>query len=522
LLNKVVSSKNIPVLLIILFVVHGLLYAGMYPLWDPWDEPAHFAHIQFIVEEKMLPTTDDHLSNEIVFTFDKLPMIKFWNYLQFAEIDVDYDIGATIQSQNFSTYWNNFAVNEILENRELISSQPLESRTTYDSFISLYEAHPPIGYLIQVPIYTMFYDQDILTRVFALRIFSVFVAAVAAIFVYKTISLIFQDRFMRIGSLMFIVFNPMFMTDIARVTNETTAILLFSIFLYLMVLYLKGKTNTKHIVLIGVVLGLGLLTKPTFMPAVALVPIFIFLRYIQNNADKPRLSIPQSLKNLGIIFGVTIPMVSWWYFEKFATGNFAGIEGIEGLTFAQYIEGAIQIPWITHNILFFHAFWGLHGMSFLIPPISFFFAVLILVGITTVGLGFGIVIKIKQLGRKIIRNWKYQSIFALALSIVLIMLAQSVFSVQNFIVLGYPFTLGHFTFIAFTAISMILMLGYRTIIINTRLKRFKNSAFLWAFIILIIFSSTTFYWFMPNWFVDYQDANWGHWYCGLLCFLWGL
>jgi len=506
--NKVASLKNIPALLIILFVVHGVLYAGMYPLWEGWDEPSHFAYLQHVVENNELPQYSDIMSNEIRATFTTHPLNRYfdsWN-------------------KDYGEYWNDFDFEYIQNNRKILSSQPFESRTTIDpSFLPIWEAqHPPFSYLIQVPIYTMFYDQDIITRVFALRIFSVLVAAVAAIFAYKTISLIFQDRFMRIGSLMFIVFNPMFMTDIARVTNETTAILLFSIFLYLMVLYLKGKTNTKHAILIGVVLGLGLLTKATFMPAALLVPIFIFLRYIQINADKPRLSIPQSLKNLGIIFGVTIPMVSWWYFEKFATGNFAGIEGIEGLTFAQYIEGALQIPWITHNILFFHAFWGLHGMSFLIPPISFFFTVLILVGITTVGLGFGIVIKIKQLGRKIIRNWKYQSIFALAFSIVLIMLAQSVFSIQNFIVLGYPFTIGHYTFIAFTAISMILMLGYRTIIINTKLKRFKNSAFLWAFIILIIFSSTTFYWFMPNWFVDYQDANWGHWYCGLLCFLWGL
>ena len=503
MLNKVVSSKNIPALLIILFVVHGLLYAGMYPLWDPWDEPAHFAHIQFIVEEKMLPTTDDHLSNEIVFTFDKLPMIKFWDYLQFAEIDVDYDIGATIQSQNFSTYWNNFAVNEILENRELISSQPLESRTTYDSFISLYEAHPPIGYLIQVPIYTMFYDQDIITRVFALRIFSVLVAAVAAIFAYKTISLIFQDRFMRIGSLMFIVFNPMFMTDIARVTNETTAMLLFSIFLYLMVLYLKGKTNTKHIVLIGVVLGLGLLTKPTFMPAVALVPIFIFLRYIQNNADKPRLSIPQSLKNLGIIFGVTIPMVSWWYFEKFATGNPTGHEGLPGITFAQYIQGFFEIDWYNFFNIFFVTFWGDYGMSFLVPPTIFYLFVIVFVAISITGLGFGIALKVKHLGRKIIRNWKYQSIFALGLSTMLILLAQSIFNIQFFVIRGEMFPAGWFIIISFTAIATILMLGYRTIIINTVLKRFKNGALLWAFITLFVLSSTTFYWLVPQYYIGF-------------------
>jgi len=362
LLKKIVSLKNIPILLIILFVVQGIINSGVYPLWEPADEAPHFSYIQFIAEENVLPTFDDTLSSEIVFTLNKIPMPVHWLNIWFF-----YNTTENFKFYNSTTYWNAFDLEQVQKNRDLISSQTLESRITHGPFIVNYEAgQPPLGYLVQAPVYLLFYDQDILTRVFALRIFSILITAVAAIVAYKTISLIFNDRFMRIGSLMFIVFNPMFMSTSSRVSNETVTILLFSIFLYLMVLYLKGKTNTLHVVLIGVVLGLGLLTKATFMPAVMLVPVFIFLKYFQNNPHKPRISILQSLKNLGLILGITISMGSWWYYERFAAGNPTGhiyFSEVK-IPFDKFIQAIFHVPWDFFVENFFRTFWGFYGLSF--------------------------------------------------------------------------------------------------------------------------------------------------------------
>jgi len=238
-------------------------------------------------------------------------------------------------------------------------------------------------------------------------------------------------------------------------------------------------------------------------PAVILVPVFIFLRYIQNNSHKLRISILQPLKNLGLIFGITIPMVSWWYYERFATGNPTGhIFLEERLTDTQYILGFLLNPWDLFAEHFFRTFWGFYGLSFFVPPDFYFQIIMIMVGISAVGLGYGIALKIKQHGLKIFRNWKYQSIFALALSPLFITLAQSLFSVQLFISTGTMFLIGWFTFISFTAIAMILLLGFRTIIINTKLKRFKEESLLVAFVILIIFNLTTFFWLVPKYYVS--------------------
>jgi len=495
--SKIFSMEIIPPLLIILFVIQGMIYVGMNPLWEGWDEYAHFAYIQHLAEKKILPTDQDKLSNEIVYTFDKIPMSE-----TFFRKEISGIVGKDVFPNTYTTFWNNFDLLEIKENQKLISSQPLESRINSEPVVPLYEAQqPPVSYLVHLPVYALFYDQDILTRVFALRIFSVLVTALAAVVAYKTISLIFDDRFIRVGSLMFIVFNPMFTSNIIRVNNEAVAILLFSVFLFLMVLYLKGKTNIKYVLLIGTVLGLGLLTKSTFMPAVILVPIFVFLKHIQNNSINPQISKLQSLKNLGLIFGTTIPMVFWLYFERFVTGNFSGIRNLYGISFEDYILGIFESPWYWFFYTFFHSFWGNYGTSNLILPSTYFQVVMVILGILIVGLGYGITIMLKKHGSKIFRNWRYQSIFAVALSFLLIVLAQLIFNIQYQVIRHEFLAAGWYSFISFTAIAMVLLLGFRTIIINTRLKRFKEESFLGVFIILIIFNVTTFYWLIPNYYL---------------------
>jgi len=465
----------------------------MYPLWEGYDEFSHFAYIQHLVEEKKIPTFQDYFSNEIVYTLDKTPMphTLLW---------VPAYSGKDVLMYHYSTYWDNFDLKEIQHNRQLISSQLFESRINSEPLVPIYESQqPPLSYFVHVPVYLLFYDQDILTRVFTLRIFSVLLTAVAIIVAYKTISLLFDDRFIRIGSLMFLVFNPMFTTNISRVNNEALTILLFSVFLYLTVLYLKGKTNTKYVLVIGVVLGLGLLTKSTFMPAVILVPIFIYLKHIQSNTIKPRIRKSQSIKKLGLIFGIMIPMVFWLYFDRLMTGNLSGIRGQTGIFFWEYIQTIFEVSWDVFFYTFFRTFWGMYGSSNLFAPSPFFEIVSVIVGISIAFLGYGIAIKLKQHGRKIFRDWRYQSIFAVGLSFILIVIAQLIYNVHLQVVQNTFLAAGWYSFISFTAIAMVLLLGFRTII-NSKLKQFKEESLLGAFVILIIYNASTFYWLIPNYY----------------------
>ena len=485
--TEIFSMKSIRLLLIILFVIQGMIFAGMYPLWEGWDEPAHFAYVQHIVEKKTIPKLTDEISNEVAYTLDKVPLNPL----------------LVPPGKSFQDFWNNFTVNELLENKNKLSELDNSERFNTSPWINWEAKQPPFAYLTQSPIYLLFYNYSILERAFALRAFSVIVTAIGIVFAYKTISLLFDDRFIRVGSLMFIVFNPMFTTNITRVNNEFMTILLFSAFLYLMVRYLKEKTNTLHVVLIGLVLGLGLLTKQTFLIAIVLVPFFIFLKHLQNENKQKPVKLLKSLKNLGIIFGITIPMVSWWYYDVIASGNFSGITELRALTVGEYVQGALAISWDRFSEFFFKSFWGLYGWSFYFPPFPYNELIILFTGISIAGLVYGIIKQSKKHGPHLFRFWKYQSILLISFSILLMIIAQIIISIQSYFGLDYKagLFLGWYLFMTITPTSMLVLLGFRTLIINSKLKRFQNESLFVALVILVIFNTTTLYWLIPKYYV---------------------
>ncbi len=65
--------KKVPILLIILFSVQGVIYSGMFPLYEGWDEPAHLAYVQHVAERKDLPTLNDPISNEVQYSMAVYP-----------------------------------------------------------------------------------------------------------------------------------------------------------------------------------------------------------------------------------------------------------------------------------------------------------------------------------------------------------------------------------------------------------------------------------------------------------------
>jgi len=482
------SIKKVPSLLIIFFIIQGVIFSGMYPLWEGWDEPNHFAYVQHIAEKKTLPTQIDKISREISFTYDKIPLNP-----------ILVPPGKSVQD-----FWKNYTVNEILENKNSLSEISYSERINTIQQPIGETKNPPLAYITQVPIYFLMYDQGIFERTFALRIFSVLVTSIAILFAFKTISLIFKDNFMRIGSLMFIVFNPMFTTNITRINNEFLTILFFSIFLYLIVRYLKGKTNLIHIILIGLVLGLGLLSKQTFLIAILIVPIFIIFKNLQNKNEQKKTKLSNSVKHMAIIFGITIPIVSWWYISVIISGNFSGITELHSLTFGEYIQGSMEVSWTWFTQLFFKAFWGLYGWSFHFPPYPFIQITIILTGISIAGLGYGIFRTSKKIGFKLIRNWKYQSIFTLSLSIVFLISAQVIVSIQAFYGLDYKAGIffGWYLFITITPISMLVFLGFRTFIFNSKLKKYENESLLVSLLLLLAYNASTFYWLLPKYYLE--------------------
>ena len=453
-------------------------------MWEGFDEPAHFAYVQHIVENKELPTVNSTISNEVWYTMDKLPLNTY----------------LADRGKFYAPFWSSFNLTQSKIDQNTISNIPTIERTRGSG--GIWEAQlPPMAHLVQVPIYLLFYNQDILVRAYALRIFSVLVTALAIFISYRTIALIFKDYFMRLGSLMFMVFNPMFTMDISRVNNEFFTILEFSLFLYLITKFLKEKPSIKLCLSIGLVIGFGLLTKQTFIAAFFLVPIFVWLKCWQTKNNSSKNKWISFLKNTGMILAVTIIISIWWYYDKIKSGNFSGITALHPLTVHDYITGFFQISWYNYYQQFFGNFWGAFGWNFNYPPYPYMEVVEIACIGSTIGLGILILRKLYHKRLQIIYDWRYQCIFVMFLSIIIIILGQSFLNIQFYKIYGFYFTNGWYLFIALTAISILFMLGFKSLIFNFRIKKMETEFLLAEFVTLIVFSSTIFFYLLRKYYL---------------------
>ncbi|MEZ4646342.1 MAG: glycosyltransferase family 39 protein [Chloroflexota bacterium] len=85
------------------------------------------------------------------------------------------------------------------------------------------------------------------------------------------------DRWLAGGTAVFVAFVPQHLAILASVNNDALAELLIAAILFLLVA--RVAMQPRHWVLLGVLLGLGLLTKGTVYPVTAVIGIALLWRY---------------------------------------------------------------------------------------------------------------------------------------------------------------------------------------------------------------------------------------------------
>lgn len=151
--------------------------------------------------------------------------------------------------------------------------------------LSYYSKGPMIAYLIAFST-GIFGDNP-----FGVRILAVFCSFLSSIFVYKIGKKLFSDKVGYIGGILFQLI-PIFSTYGAIFTIDSPYILLWIISLYLFLLSIEGKS--RYWILLGVTIGLGLLTKYTM----AFFYICMFLYFLKSKQDSiPNLKIKNSISD---------------------------------------------------------------------------------------------------------------------------------------------------------------------------------------------------------------------------------
>ena len=199
------------VFILIAYLALGTAYALQTPAWQAPDEPAHYNYIQFIAEKQALPI------------------------LRKGEYDQAYIEKFTRTPQNTAS----------------MSIDPLR----YEDYA------PPLYYLLAAPTYAL--TDGWLN---AIRLFSVTLGGALVVVAYLIGAEAYPDQLQfALGGAAFVAFVPQHLAMMASVNNDSLSELLIAlVVLQSLRLFRTRDASKSTLILLGVTLGLGLLTKATF------------------------------------------------------------------------------------------------------------------------------------------------------------------------------------------------------------------------------------------------------------------
>ena len=328
------------------FVLRGLFYCSFVPLWEGYDEWAHFAYIQQLaVSGEWLVDRDEMISREVGTSLRLAPVP--WELRTYQEPSVTED-----------TYWRLPEPARIERQRQLVNLPMSWGRERDGGGLRIYEAlQPPLYYWAMSAVYRMAAKLSLLDRVYLLRYVSLLLGSLLVPLTYLIVRRVAAERVALVASVL-VTLMPELMVNLCRVGNECLGIVLYSCFT-LLCLELFGGVPGKMLGLrVGVVLGLGLLTKAYFLtalPAVAVLFLWMFWR------TKTRAYVMCQ----GIAAaGSALLVAGWWYHHNLVTtGTLSGLsESVSLLHYTpeDYLDGALRLPWLraVDSILVSHIWYG--------------------------------------------------------------------------------------------------------------------------------------------------------------------
>lgn len=245
-----------------------LLWSFIVPLWHTPDEQAHFAQVAFIAETGRNPgggtldTTEEiYFSEQLLGTArDRVGNNKFTFHPEYKIEYTDSLIGkyeASIAALAQSDAKKKFVYQEATR-------------------------YPKLYYMPATWIYKFFYNEDIFTRVFAIRFWSLLLFILNIYVVYKLGELLFpKNKFIAYILAILVGFQPMMVFSNIGVTSDSLANLLFSSFLYLCLRLILSNINIKDLTLLIITSLAVLNTKIQFiiiLPALLLLISFLVVR----------------------------------------------------------------------------------------------------------------------------------------------------------------------------------------------------------------------------------------------------
>ncbi len=307
------------------FLARGAFYSAMLPLWEGYDEWAHFSVVRAVaMHGELLPDRNRPVPKDVEESLRLAP--------------VPWELrGYPPPAETQDAYWS-LPAEERRQREDQLRHMPGEWARADGSNLKAYEAlQPPLYYWLLAPVLRVLGGFGLPAQVLWLRWISVAIASLAIPLVFLVAREVFGDGTVAAGCAAVVALMPGFLVDVARVGNDCLAVVLLSA---LILAVLRGAQAGMP-----VSLGLGLLTKVYFLTAAPVVMA--------------------RLRRRGwIVLAGAAAIAGWSYVRNVVTtGTLSGLSEsvmLRGVGVAGMVRRIPGVPWRTavDAILFSHLYFG--------------------------------------------------------------------------------------------------------------------------------------------------------------------
>ncbi|MBW2146760.1 MAG: hypothetical protein JRI22_07055 [Deltaproteobacteria bacterium] len=292
------------------YLLLGIAHIAALPPWEGFDETAHYSYLQQIADTWGFPRLEAaRISKDVE------------RYVRFAPIP--YSSDPPFENNGGFTYKSFFEAPEetVVRGKEYIHNRPTKARHYAEGTSRNWQAqHPPLYYLLLSPVYAATRHLSWGAHLFILRFasylfaWSALMLAFYSFFTAASGDLTHQEitryHWGMLGVGIWPVLFPQWFPEMARLGNDSLCALIMSMVWLVTIRVLNTGQGARYSIILGVLLGLGCLTKALFVPiTVGVVSFWVFRRLCLEG----RKALQSVLSHTFLTCALIACIAGWWY-----------------------------------------------------------------------------------------------------------------------------------------------------------------------------------------------------------------
>jgi len=313
-------------LVLALALVHAAFYCCALPLWEGFDEPAHYGYVESLSAAHKLPVLQRAwLSQEIRESLAIAPLSRL--------------LSQTLPDAVSFEQWAGFSIADKERRRAELKRIPRSARTEPSDFLNYEAQQAPLAYLLYVPFDWLLSGLVLPERILLLRLVGGVASCLLIYFALtRLLDLLGMSSGLRLAVLACVFESQMLWASVAHVGNDVAAIPLTVWFLTWLALTAQ-QTSNRNMLVLAVIFALGLIAKAYFL---AFLPVFaaILLHAARKRAIRG--------STLAAVIAIVLAVAAPWYGHNLSLyGSLSGTQqSVAGIGWRAALAALPRIQWL--------------------------------------------------------------------------------------------------------------------------------------------------------------------------------